>query len=131
MDERQVEEALIDVCPACHGLWLDWFDGDTLSLTYDVMPLSMRAPVAMPTDASCPRCTTRLEPRAHEGAGPLLHRCGECHGTFVPREAADALLEWSPPPSKKPTEEEETERTMLARLMAVLREIFRGPDADA
>ncbi len=126
MDERQVEEALIDVCPTCHGLWLDWFDGDTLSLTYGVMPLSMRAPIAMPADATCPRDTTTLEARSHEGGGPLVYRCGECHGTFVPHAAAEALLEWSPPPSTKPAAEEDQERTILERLVTVIRSVFGG-----
>ena len=47
------------------------------------------------------------------------------------REAVDALLEWSPPPSKNPTEEEEKERTLIARLVAVLRQVFRGVEHDA
>jgi Zn-finger nucleic acid-binding protein len=124
MNERQVDEALIDVCPACHGLWFDWLDGDTFSLTVGVMPLSMRAPVVVPIDATCPRCTKPLESRAHDGAGPILHRCSDCAGSFITREAATALLEWEPPPSVKPPEAPNWENAPLTRLLIVLRSIF-------
>jgi len=105
MNERRIDTLAVDVCTECRGLWIDWFDGDTLTVAQMSAPLSMRAPTPMRADARCPRCTRPLEARNHEAIGPVVHRCIECAGTFVPREVFDALVAFEPPRSEHPHEE--------------------------
>ncbi len=95
MELRRAGDAEIDVCPGCHGLWLDWFDGETVSLVELAMPLSRRASGSMPEAPSCPRCRVSLEAALHDTSDVVVWRCGECAGTFMPRATAEALLVWA------------------------------------
>lgn len=130
MDERGAGDAMVDVCSHCRGLWIDWFDGDTVDVAMKAAPLSVRAPVALDlTKAFCPRCLRLLtftNHAIHEYAsgpltdhGPLLLRCGECMGTFVPRTVFDELIELAN------TEEEDTRPdSPLGKLLAVIRRLL-------
>jgi len=128
MDLRAAGDATIDVCPTCRGLWLDWFDGDTLALAELAMPLSRRATAPVPAKVVCPRCSHPLEERAHDTSGPIVWRCLECAGSFLPRATVEALLIWSasnapelpddaPPASLR-------DATVLAKLRGALRALF-------
>jgi Zn-finger nucleic acid-binding protein len=128
MDVRAAGDATIDVCPKCRGLWLDWFDGDTLALAEAAMPISRRPMAPVPAEAPCPRCSRALEERAHEAGGPVVWRCTECAGSFLPRGTVEALLIWaasSAPvlPADAPPESVR-EANALARLRGALRSMF-------
>ncbi len=120
-------DALIDVCPDCKGLWIDWYDGDLANVASDAAPLSV--PLLPPTAGSdelragCPRCqcTLAAEMFVDEKKGPTIHRCAECGGAFVPRSSFDAivLLAHRPDPDDAPLP------STFARLVAVLRALLR------
>jgi hypothetical protein len=76
----------------------------------------------------CPRCSHPLEERAHDTSGPIVWRCLECAGSFLPRATVEALLIWSasnapelpddaPPASLR-------DATVLAKLRGALRALF-------
>jgi len=66
-----LEEAEVDVCAACGGLWVDWFDGEVKRVATEVLagenvrlsrpsaPTSSIRNEAFATGA-CPRCTRQL-----------------------------------------------------------------------
>ncbi|CAN5536622.1 hypothetical protein BH09MYX1_BH09MYX1_47340 [soil metagenome] len=123
MAQRVLEGCTIDVCGRCRGLWIDWFDGELLDVTRQTGPLSHREPVAIPSDAGCPRCQRALE----WGNPHTLLRCGECGGTFVPRAAFDEVLVFAL--EDTPADEPETAWHRFLRVMrAVLKsETLRPP----
>ena len=90
LEERKLGDALIDVCPACHGLWLDWLDGDVPALTAQMSKLP-RAQQSGGGTSECPACAAPLSSDTLTDGGAEVWRCGECAGTFVPREAVDAI----------------------------------------
>lgn len=129
MELRHAGDADIDVCPACRAIWLDWFDGETVTLVELAMPLSMRpgAP-PVPLEPSCPRCARPLDAGQHATSAAAVWRCGECAGTFLPRATAEALLIWAasnPPdlPHDAPPQSLR-EATVLDRLRRALRTLF-------
>ena len=135
MELRSAGEAAIDVCPTCRGLWLDWFDGDTLTLVELAMPLSLRPGAPIPSTPSCPRCSRALEAAQHETSEAAVWRCGECAGTFLPRATVDVLLVWAAanppelPPDAPPTSLREA--SVLDRLRRALRALFGREQATA
>ncbi|MBX3230155.1 MAG: zf-TFIIB domain-containing protein [Labilithrix sp.] len=128
MSALDLEEAKaeVDVCRACGGLWVDWFDGEVRTIatetlrvdTPDLAPETDRRsndPVAI---GACPRCSKQLVPERYgvtiddraaredevqrEEEAQLL-RCEDCMGAFVTRASAEVLA-WrsgadAPPPS--------------------------------
>ncbi len=99
---ENVPSAEIDVCDACGGLWLDWFDGEPHAVAVEIEAVRSGTPIA-PVDTSekhCPRCTKDLESellrwldaRDEEWVtGVEVFRCGECAGVFIPRSSAHLL----------------------------------------
>jgi Zn-finger nucleic acid-binding protein len=121
MEARTLKDATVDVCPACKGLWIDWFEGELAHVAHEVAPLSIpRAPVPTVQAATCPPCRRPLVPQAYLGV-PFLWRCGECGGTFVPRVSFEALAELRPP--KDPP------KSALHRLVHVLTQLLEAPKA--
>lgn len=115
MRQEPVPSAEVDVCDACGGLWIDWFDGDipTLAAEAEEARASRGTPIpsrpASPGHGSCPRCTRPLHadtfhfPEA--AAGDLIDhvellRCEECAGSFVPRPSAHLLLDRAKSPAQ-------------------------------
>src|SRR5260221_9815710 len=91
MEQRLLSDCTVDTCPKCRGLWVDWFDGEILSIVKETAPLSFRAAIEIdPAKAKCPRCTQPLIPETFNNAIVLL-RCSECAGCFVPRESFTSL----------------------------------------
>jgi Zn-finger nucleic acid-binding protein len=134
MELRAAGDATIDVCPTCRGLWLDWFDGDTLALAEMAMPLSRRASAPVPAKVLCPRCTHPLEERAHDSSGPIVWRCLECAGSFLPRATVEALLIWAASSAPEPLAGDAPpaslrDATVLARLRGALRALFGSEGA--
>ena len=110
--------AEVDVCDACGGLWIDWFDGDipTLAAEAEAARLDRGTPIpsgpAMQAHGICPRCTKTLQadtfrfPDATEGElidHVELLRCAECAGSFVPRASAHLLLDRAKSPEQAVT----------------------------
>ncbi|MBX3208978.1 MAG: zf-TFIIB domain-containing protein [Labilithrix sp.] len=103
-----VPSAEIDVCDACGGLWVDWFDGDVHTVAAEVEAARVNRGAALAPGEpnagarTCPRCTRALElelfrftdASEHELVnGVELLRCPECAGSFVPRSSAHLLLD--------------------------------------
>jgi Zn-finger nucleic acid-binding protein len=103
-------QAELDVCDACGGLWVDWFDGEIQPLAVEAETARLDRGMPLPRPRSgvgdprggCPRCGRALVPEllrfsdAAEGelvSGVELHRCSECAGSFVPRPSARMLLD--------------------------------------
>jgi Zn-finger nucleic acid-binding protein len=126
MEGRSLFDALIDVCPDCKGLWIDWYDGDLASVASDAAPLSVPHAPPVGSDelrAGCPRCqcALRAEMFLDEDKGPSIHRCAECGGAFVPRSSFDAIVLLA----HRPDPETEATLSPFARLAAVLRALLR------
>lgn len=132
MRREIMPSAELEVCDACEGLWVDWFDGDVTTVAVEAevarldrgTPLPRRvAPSAPATNGSrsCPRCQHALLPELfrftdarHDDliGGVELLRCAECAGAFVPRGSAHLLLDRA---QEGPT------RTPWEALLALLR----------
>jgi Zn-finger nucleic acid-binding protein len=128
-----VPSAEIDVCDACGGLWVDWFDGEVQTLAAEAAEAresagwSAGARVGAKSGSNaCPRCMQSLRPELHrfhdarDGelvTGVELFRCPECAGSFVPRPSAHLLLDRVREPPAV---------TFWEALVALLRGLVRG-----
>ena len=130
MTQKSLGEAEVDVCNACGGLWVDWFDGEVRNIATEALshPSHAPLPAGQRNEAvaigACPRCTRQL---AHERyviraavkatdpalvdrgrhnvtvtqeTGAELMRCEECAGMFVSRTSAETLA--TLPPDEEP-----------------------------
>jgi Zn-finger nucleic acid-binding protein len=121
LEARVLSGSTVDTCPKCRGLWVDWFDGELISIVKETAPLSMRAPVAIdPARALCPRCTQPLMPESFSGAIVLL-RCSDCAGCFVPRESFTPLMELDLPAHSRHGADVEKESALQRLLLAIHR----------
>jgi Zn-finger nucleic acid-binding protein len=107
MRREIVPSAEIDVCDACGGLWVDWFDGQVLTLAVEAEAARVergeRTTGAGGMGAAmCPHCRHPLAAELGRFAdatadelvtGVELLRCPECAGCFVPRSSAHLLLD--------------------------------------
>jgi hypothetical protein len=131
MEERRVVEALVDVCPTCLGLWIDWFDGDIAHLTREAGSPPVYAPASGKAgEGKCPRCTVALTaepllsaPETERASlpphrpPPTVYRCSDCAGAFVPRAAAEEIIALGLATAREP----DAPPGVLDRLLAVLR----------
>lgn len=111
---RPLQEADVDVCGACGGIWIDWFDGELRAVTTEVLatepPARASAPPEVRNEAratgACPRCERQLvsehfvvggpgsgggEGRPSLATGAELLRCEGCAGAFVSATSAQVL----------------------------------------
>ncbi len=106
-----VPSAEIDVCDACGGLWVDWFDGEVETLAAEAEAARVERGAPPPARAGsaarggsgvCPRCQQALTTELYRFSdatddelvtGVELLRCSECAGSFVPRGSAHLLLD--------------------------------------
>ena len=138
-----IEDAELDVCGGCGGLWVDWFDGEVRAVARQAISQQFVGrpsdPSTMHNEASalgaCPRCMQQLVGERYElvshdvksDTGAHLLRCESCAGAFVSRAAAELLSSFStkddlgPPPSESP---KPLEPLPWQRFMAVVRKIF-------
>ena len=121
MELRNAGESVVDVCPTCRGLWIDWLDGATRAVTELAMPLSIRADPPISRPPSCPRCADALVQQTSSPGSPSLWRCGACAGTFLPRSMVDTILALEPEYEDPPQDEEVS---LLTRLLRALRAAF-------
>ena len=89
---EQVGDAIIDVCDACGGIWVDWFDGDLVTMVRSAHIVASGGIPDRRGDATCPRCRSALSwEHYQEGRGEVL-RCSDCAGAFVPRTSVPAIV---------------------------------------
>ena len=107
MRPEAVPSAEVDICDACGGLWLDWFDGDVPTLAAEAeraqVDRGTPIPAAPPQGPGiCPRCVRALVADTYRfpdaAPGELIDhvellRCTECAGSFVSRSSAHLLLD--------------------------------------
>jgi Zn-finger nucleic acid-binding protein len=99
MVPRLVEEVEVDICPGCHGLWLDQDEIHALGAKSDLALEELRAavqaeegqPEAPSTTAQpCPACNGKLSV-ASLGTFAVEH-CMECGGLFLDRGELDKVM---------------------------------------
>jgi Zn-finger nucleic acid-binding protein len=116
MTQQALEECEVDLCSACGGLWIDWFDGEVRQVTAEALgaapvpPTSADRPSRSEAVAvgACPRCTRQLVAERYKldekTTGAELLRCEDCLGVFVAKSSAEMLAalppEDEPPPSQ-------------------------------
>jgi Zn-finger nucleic acid-binding protein len=116
LEPREVDSAVIDVCAACGGIWVDWFDGDLVVMVRGAPALSGARLPDQPGSASCPRCRRPLDAERYLESQAEILRCGDCAGAFVPRASVSAIVMLEPQ-----DEEPEAKQDPLARLALVLK----------
>ncbi len=137
MTQHALEECEVDVCTACGGIWIDWFDGEVRKVTSDALrsapphaPLERTSPSEAMAFGACPRCTRQLAPERYviekQVTGAELLRCEDCMGAFVSKSAGEVLAslppDETPPASEKPLEA--LEPLPWQRLLAALKRLF-------
>ncbi|HEY8076037.1 MAG TPA: zf-TFIIB domain-containing protein [Labilithrix sp.] len=104
MSVEPIEGGDVDLCGACGGIWIDWFDGDPRAIATKVVEAGL---VGRPSAAdalraqeiaigACPRCNVQLVAERLQASGSRLQatrvmRCEACAGCFVSREAAEEI----------------------------------------
>lgn len=100
MAVQAIEQAMIDVCEECGGVWADPEDGDIATVaTQAHVPEQLDEPT-LPPSTTCPRCAGQLAPWTADDV--TLSRCEGCGGTFLPRAAIDAAMWLSPHAGEPP-----------------------------
>jgi Zn-finger nucleic acid-binding protein len=129
MTVEVLDEAEVDVCASCGGMWVDWFDGEVKHVASEVLKTETARASRPSLDSSslrneafatgaCPRCTRQLaieryvvKAEVGRGAertsiatatGADLLRCEECAGVFVPRTSAGLLATLPPDEDEVP-----------------------------
>jgi hypothetical protein len=117
MEERPTAEALIDVCPQCGGVYLDWFDGEPqVALAGWAPQPHSRHPVQRLT-GHCPKCGGGFEGEELGGTGAMIFRCTGCMGFYATEDAARMIAGYTEPlPSEAPS--------FWARLIETMRILF-------
>jgi Zn-finger nucleic acid-binding protein len=120
MDARTAADVMVDVCPSCQAVWIDWFDGapPAVAAATGQLPPADASSARRPVGA-CPRCTVQLAP---EWLAETLqvYRCGDCAGLLVPRESFDELARLASAPTEPPAPP-----TTLERVAKVLADVLR------
>jgi Zn-finger nucleic acid-binding protein len=149
MTGQSVGDAEVDVCGACGGIWVDWFDGEVREVASRVaesgVATSGRAsdPGMSHNEAhaigACPRCTRQLvaeryvaktivtgakgHKRTETVTGAELMRCEDCSGAFVSRTSLEVLASLSPEIEEPPASDKPSaaEPMLWDRLAAIVR----------
>jgi Zn-finger nucleic acid-binding protein len=96
MQEREASGVVVEVCPDCSGMWIDWFDGELATVAAQAGPLPRAGPHSERGNGACPKCRAHLEESRYSADGPVVFRCGECAGAFVSRDSVDRLVALGP-----------------------------------
>jgi Zn-finger nucleic acid-binding protein len=134
--------AEVDVCDACGGMWVDWFDGElhALAVEAEMARVERGTPLPQPPldpnaaarahAKHCPRCSQLLGAELYRFAdarddelvaGVELFRCSDCAGAFVPRGSAHVLLDRA---------KEGPPMTLWELVVALLRRVFTRRRCD-
>jgi Zn-finger nucleic acid-binding protein len=115
MTQHALADCEVDLCAACGGIWVDWFDGDVRKVTTEARRAAPLAPTAGTAErpsrneamamGACPRCTRQLAAERHavdavDGQTPSVEllRCEECMGVFVSETSGEQLGRLTAPP---------------------------------
>ena len=126
MSEKHLYDAVVDICGDCHGVWVDWFDGDlghVIEQVSETDPASARGNESQKS-GTCPKCQASLA-REDRADGVSLLRCGDCGGAFVPRGSFVPLIAVAHKSSETPAQ---TSSSVFARLAAILHSLLSGKD---
>lgn len=97
LEPQHVDASTVDVCPACAGLWIDWFDGELGAMAKGAARTAPRSPAERATPAvggpACPRCQSPLQEERYLETDAEILRCADCAGAFVARASLAALLQ--------------------------------------
>lgn len=114
MRREATPSAELEVCDACEGMWVDWFDGEVHTVAVEAELARVERgtpPPSRPPEpgtgagvgaGTCPRCSRALVAELYPFSdarddelvpGVELLRCAECAGAFVPRGSAYLLLD--------------------------------------
>ncbi len=139
MEEIDVGDALVDVCRACRGLWLDWLDGDPRHLAHRTEETLAEQ---RPSLAGAADDRATLE---SAGVVGVVHGCPRCRGALTAedyemRPASPAEPAASPPLPAAPAVSVEVHRcgscfglflTRASAERAVSLEVYELPPSDA
>lgn len=110
LEPKDVGDSVIDVCPTCAGIWVDWFDGELDAMVKGAEAAPRGEDREGRGAFACPRCGRALDDETYLDSGVPILRCGECSGAFVSYASATAL-------TRSPD-------GILTRLVTVLRSLF-------
>jgi hypothetical protein len=118
MEERTTEGAMIDACPSCGGVYLDWFDGEPQIALSGWEPTTHARPSARRLSGPCPKCGGGLEGEELVPTGAIVFRCVSCAGFFATEAAAKMIAGHTEPlPSETPS--------VLTQIIESLKILFR------
>lgn len=119
LEPKQVGETTIDVCPACGGIWVDWFDGELSEMVRGAPRTTGTGTPGRAGSSTCPRDGRPLDAERYLASRAEILRCGDCSGAFVPRAAAHEIAAMDPERKGPPPAEDG-----WSRLAAVLQRWF-------
>ncbi|MFO0760488.1 MAG: zf-TFIIB domain-containing protein [Byssovorax sp.] len=116
LDPVHAGPSVIDRCPGCGGVWIDWDDGELGDMVKQMPEARTAARPSGPGSATCPRCRAALADERYGTSNAEILRCGECVGAFVPQGSIALLLV-----GKAPSTEPDEDRGFFALLLEKLR----------
>lgn len=109
MDELAItlasgDESLIDVCPQCRWVFIEFFDGEPVAIARELRQvLAGSDPPSLPdAPIRCPDCEVVADIVPFENGGPPLWRCGSCAGILATPATLRALASYEPPRTTLP-----------------------------
>ena len=77
---------LIDVCPACHGVWLDQGEINVFLKNWSILKqylhFGLHDPHSIPT--KCPKChENKMQKGIFPGLSYVVEKCSACHGLYL------------------------------------------------
>lgn len=98
LTELSTVQAVVDRCPDCGGIWIEWFDGEISSVASGARHAPAAGRAERVGEHACPDCRTPLQQVRYpdEKSGVEILRCGVCAGAFVPRGALDVIAVLGP-----------------------------------
>ncbi len=119
MELRPGTTGVLDVCPRCYRVWADWLDGDLYRVKGQLSELPADGALeGGDAPLRCPDC--RRELYADKLGAALVHRCGACAGSFVPRASLELLG------AERPEENTGPDEPWLTRVMDALARAISG-----
>ena len=103
MDEVPVDagagaHAEIDRCPACGGVFLEFFDGEPAALSRGLAGAAPPASGRPTGDAVCPDCEETMVLRPYLDEGPVIPRCEGCLAVFLTPALREEMAAWRAAP---------------------------------
>lgn len=124
MEDRAAADAVVDVCTACHAVWIDWFDGDVAAVAGEIR-VEKTIPARIADKHPCPRCRTELVSERLFDTGPFVYRCKDCSGVLVPSAILDDVVALGHADQRG----DRPETGSFSRMIAKLRKIFSSTSA--